>query len=247
MPHEQVTIRASDGDCPTHVFTPPGEGPWPAVIFYMDGLGIRPSLLEMGQRLADGGYLVLLPDLYYRFGPYAPLNPKALAESGTVMEAIGPMFVTTSSHKAVADTVAFLAYLDTRKDVCGTGIGTTGYCMGGAMSLTVSGEHADRVAAAASFHGGGLVTDQPDSPHLSARKAKGRLYIAHAVEDPYCPPEMIAALDTVLDEAGVDYTSEVYEGALHGWTVPDSPIYNHDAAERHWDALFRLLKETLVV
>ena len=245
MAHEQVTIRAADGDCPAHVFTPAGEGPWPAVIFYMDGIGIRPSLLEMGQRLADGGYLVLMPDLYYRFGPYAPLDPKALAEGGSVMEAIGLMFATTSPHKAAADTVGFLAWLDTRPDVRGKGIGLTGYCMGGAMSLTVAGEYPDRIAAAASFHGGGLVTDQPDSPHLSARKAKGRLTIAHAVEDRHCPPEMITALDEALDEAGVDYRSDVYEGALHGWTMPDSPIYNHDAAERHWDALFALLKGAL--
>jgi carboxymethylenebutenolidase len=215
------------------------------VIFYMDGLGIRPSLLEMGQRLADGGYLVLLPDLYYRFGPYTPLDPKALAQSGTVMEAIGPMFATTGPHKAVADTAGFLAWLDTRRDVRGEGVGITGYCMGGAMTLTVAGEHPQRIAAAASFHGGGLVIDQPDSPHLSARKAKGQLYIAHAVQDPYCPAEMIVALDTALDEAGVDYRSEVYEGALHGWTVPDAPPYDHEAAERHWDALFALLKGAL--
>lgn len=247
MAHETVTIRTGDGDCPTHVFTPDGAGtgPWPAVIYFMDGLGIRPVLFQNAQRLADDGYLVLLPDTFYRTGPYEPMDPLALAETGTMMEVIGPMMAATGPHKAVADTRAYLDYLDNRKDVAGKGVGTTGYCMGGAMSLAVAGEYPERIAAAASFHGGNLLTDAPDSPHLSAVKARGRLYIGHAVEDPWCPPEQIAALDRALDAAGVDYVSEVYEGALHGWTMPDQKPYDKTAAERHWEALFALYKAKL--
>ncbi len=153
MSHEQLSIRTRDGECPAHVFTPKGAVPWPAAIFYMDGLGIRPALFEMGQRLADGGYVVLLPDLYYRAGPYAPLEPKAVFASGDVMGAIGHLFRSTDNRRAAEDTEAFLAYLDTREDISGSKVGTTGYCMGGAISLTVAGTYPDRIAAAASFHG----------------------------------------------------------------------------------------------
>lgn len=247
MTHETVTIRTSDGDCPTHVFTPDGagSGPWPAAIFFMDGLGIRPTLFEMAQRLADNGHVVLLPDTFYRVGPYEPMDPIALAESGRIMEVIGPMLATTGAHKAVTDTRAYLDYLDGRSDVAGTRVGTTGYCMGGAMSLAVAGEYPGRIAAAASFHGGNLLTDAPDSPHFSIVKARGKLYIAHAVEDQWCPPAQIAALDKALDAAGVDYVSEVYEGALHSWTMRDQKPYNHAAAERHWQALLGLFKAAL--
>ena len=139
MSHEQVSIRTRDGDCPAHVFTPEGSGPWPAAIFYMDGLGIRPTLFEMGQRLADGGYVVLLPDLSYRAGPYAPLEPEKVFASGDVMKAIGHLFHTTDNRRAAEDSEAFLAYLDTREYIAGNKIGTTGYCMGGAISLTAAG------------------------------------------------------------------------------------------------------------
>ena len=117
MSHEQISIRTRDGDCPAHVFKPEGPGPWPAAIFYMDGLGIRPTLFDMGQRLADGGYVVLLPDLFYRAGPYAPLEPKKVFASGDVMAAIGHLFSSTSNRLAAEDSEAFLAYLDTRDDV----------------------------------------------------------------------------------------------------------------------------------
>ena len=162
MSHEQATIRTQDGECPVHVCTPDGSGPWPAVIFYMDGIGIRPTLLEMSQRLADQGYVVLLPDLFYRAGPYGPLDPKAIfANPDAMRSTIGPLFSTTDNQKAAQDTEAFLGYLDTRDDVAGTKVGTTGYCMGGGMSLTAAATYPDRVAAAASFHGGRLVSDSP--------------------------------------------------------------------------------------
>jgi carboxymethylenebutenolidase len=154
MSHEQVSIRTHDGDCPAHVFTPSGSERHPAVIFYMDGLGIRPTIFEMGQRLADHGYVVLVPDMFYRAGPYEALEPEKVFASGDVRSAIGHLFASTDNHRAGEDTEAFLAYLNGREDVAGTKVGTTGYCMGGGMSLTAAGTYPDRVAAAASFHGG---------------------------------------------------------------------------------------------
>jgi carboxymethylenebutenolidase len=245
MSYETLSVRAKDGDCPVYVFTPKGTGPWPAAIFFMDGLGIRPILFEMAQRLADGGYVVLLPDLYYRAGPYEPLDPKAVFASNDVRGAIGHLYSTTGNTKAAQDTEAFLALIDSRKDVKGKKIGTTGYCMGGGISLTVAGTYPDRIAAAASFHGGGLASDAEDSPHLLAPKMKARVYVGGADQDGSYPPEMAERLDKALTDAKVDHRCEIYEGALHGWTMADFPIYNEPAAERHWQELFALFKATL--
>jgi carboxymethylenebutenolidase len=242
MSHEQVSIRTKDGECPTHVFTPTdkSKGKWPAAIFFMDGLAIRPTLFEMGQRLADAGYLVLLPDLFYRAGPYEPLVPKDVFASGNPRAAIGHLFATTDNHKAAADTAAYIAYLDTRKDIAGKAIGTTGYCMGGGVSLTVAGTYPDRVVAAASFHGGNLANDTALSPHLLAPKMKARVYVGGADQDNSYPPEMAARLEKALSDAKVDHRCEIYPGALHGWTMPDFPVYNAEAAERHWRELLAL-------
>jgi carboxymethylenebutenolidase len=247
MSHEQLSIRTPDGSCPAHVFTPAGAGPgpWPAVIFYMDGLGIRPALFEMGQRLSDLGYVVLLPDLYYRAGAYEPLEPKKIFATGDVRAALAHLFQSTDNRRAAADTEAFLAWLGTRSDVSGAKVGTTGYCMGGAISLTVAGTHPDRIAAAASFHGGNLATDAAMSPHLLAPKMKGRIYVAGADQDGSYPPAMAERLEQALRDAGVDHRCEIYAGALHGWTMTDFPVYNEAAAERHWRGLEALFAATL--
>ncbi|MDE3206632.1 MAG: dienelactone hydrolase family protein [Acidobacteriota bacterium] len=227
------------------MFTPPGSDPHPAVIFYMDGLGIRPTIFDMGQRLADYGYVVLVPDMFYRVGPYEPLDPKEVLASGDVRAALAPYFSSTDNRRAGEDTGAFLAYLDTRDDVAGTKVGTTGYCMGGGMSLTAAGTHPDRIAAAASFHGGNLATDSEMSPHLLAPSMAARVYVAGADQDNSYPPEMAERLDQALSDAGVDHRCEIYPGAMHGWTMADFPIYDEAAAERHWQELATLFAETL--
>ena len=232
MSDEQVLIRTRDGECPAHVFTPSEGAQHPAVIFYMDGLGIRPTIFDMGQRLADYGYVVLVPDLFYRAGPYEPLEPEKV-------------FASTDNRRAGEDTEAFLAYLDGRDDVAGTKVGTTGYCMGGGISLTAAGTYPDRVAAAASFHGGNLATDSEISPHLLAPRIDARVYVAGADDDNSYPPEMAERLERALSDPGVDHRCETYPGALHGWTMADFPVYNEAAAERHWDELAALFAETL--
>jgi carboxymethylenebutenolidase len=245
MSDEQVSIRTRDGGCPAYVFTPPEAGRHPAVIFYMDGLGIRPTIFAMGQRLAGNGYVVLAPDLFYRAGRYEALDPKEVFASGDVMGAIGHLFSSTDNLRAGEDTEAFLAYLDSREDVAGTKVGTTGYCMGGAMSLTAAGTYPDRVAAAASFHGGNLASDSDLSPHRLAPRIAARVYVAGAEHDDSYPHEMASRLDQALSDAGVDHRCETYPGALHGWTMTDFPVYNEVAAERHWDELLSLFADTL--
>jgi carboxymethylenebutenolidase len=158
MSREQISIRTKDGACRTAVFKPDGVGQWPAVIFFMDGLGLRAVLHDMCGRIARDGYVVLLPDLFYRAGPYAPLDPKAVLAAGDFRKALGHLLGSTDNRRAAEDTEALLAHLDARSDVLGSKVGTTGYCMGGAISLTVAGTYPERIAAAASFHGGNLAT-----------------------------------------------------------------------------------------
>ena len=246
MAHHEVSISTDDGECRSSVFTPDvGAGPWPAAIFFMDGLGIRPVLFTMAQRLADAGYVVLLPDLYYRVGPYEPLDVNEVFASGDVRAALAPFLGSTDNRRAAHDAGAFLAYLDSRDDVAGTKVGTTGYCMGGGISLTVAATYPDRIAAAASFHGGSLATDSELSPHVLVDKIQGRVYVGAADNDATYPPDMAARLIEALMRASIDHRHDLYVGAVHGWTMSDSPAYNADAAERHWAALLELYATTL--
>ncbi|UAK25115.1 dienelactone hydrolase family protein [Sphingomonas nostoxanthinifaciens] len=244
MGQENVTVTTSDGEMPTHVFTPTGDGPWPAAIIYMDALAIRPALLGMAQKLADEGYLVLLPDLFYRHGPYPPFDPKAVF-AGDFRELIGPFMATTGNAKAAEDTRALLGWLESRTDVAGEKIGVLGFCMGGRMALYVAGIFSDRVAAAVSLHGGNLANDAPDSPHLLAPKIEAELYVGAADEDHAYSPEMAEKLEAALTDAGVSYVHEWYKGSHHGWTMPDFPVYDPPAAERSWAATFDLFDRIL--
>jgi carboxymethylenebutenolidase len=245
MAREEVRISTADGECPSSVFTPSGSvRPHPGVIIYMDGLGIRPVLFDMAQRLADAGFVVLLPDLFYRAGPYEPIDAHELFTSGN-REALKPLMESTDNQRAARDTRAFLDHLLNRNDVSGTKVGTTGYCMGGGIALTAAGTYPDRVAAAASFHGGRLATDAETSPHRFADKIQGRVYIGAADNDASYPPAMAALLIESLMDASVEHRHDLYRGAAHGWTMPDFPIYDQAAAERHWTELTNLFATSL--
>lgn len=244
--HETTEIRTADGTCPLHVFTPSaGDGPWPGAILFMDALAIRPALFAMAQRLADAGYLVALPDLFYRTGPYDQIDAKAVFAAGSVRQVIGPMMAATGPGPATRDTAALLDWFDSRPDFAGGKLGVTGYCMGGKLALTVAAAFPDRIGAAASFHGGSLATDDPDSPHLGADRITAKVYVGWADQDASYPPEQAERLDRALSAAGVDHRSELYAGALHGWTMTDFPIYDEPAAERHWRELVGLFDGAL--
>jgi carboxymethylenebutenolidase len=242
---EKIDIATRDGICPSYVYRPSGTGPWPAVLVFMDGLGIRPAMLEIGERLARNGYFVLLPDLYYRSGPYAPMNPHTVftdpEQRRVLMERF---FALATPANIMSDTRAFLDFLAAQLDVKPGGIGTTGYCMGGLMSLTAAGTYPDRIAAAASYHGGQLASDAPDSPHRLASKMKARVYVAGAIEDRAFPDDMKARLEEALTAAGVDHLIETYP-AKHGWVFHDTLVYDQAACERHWQTMLALFKATL--
>ena len=236
----KVSIETRDGVCPAYVYRPNGNGPWPAVLIFMDGLGIRPAMLEIGERLAANGYFVLLPDLYYRSGAYEAMNPRVIFSDPEQRKVLMERFMSLATPANVmSDTKYFLDFMASQPDAKKSRIGTTGYCMGGLMSLTAAGTYPDRIAAAASYHGGRLATDAPDSPHRLAAKMKARVYVAGAIEDQTFPDDMKARLEEALTRAGVDHTIETYP-ARHGWVLRDTPVYDEAAAERHWQTLFAL-------
>jgi carboxymethylenebutenolidase len=241
----KITIKTRDGACPGYVYQPAAGGPWPAVLVFMDGLGIRPAMLEHGERLATYGYYVLLPDLFYRSGPYEPMDPHTVftdpEKRKVLME---KYFAHATQANIMSDTGAFLEYLAAQPEVSSGGIGTTGYCMGGLMSLTAAGTYPERIVATASYHGGRLATDSPDSPHLLAPKIRSRVYVAGAIEDQSFPDDMKERLEAALTQAGVDHRIETYP-AKHGWVFRDTPVYDAAAAERHWQSLVALLDGTL--
>jgi carboxymethylenebutenolidase len=240
-----ITIATRDGSCPAHLYRPAGQGPWPGVIVYMDGVGIRPAMLAIGERLATYGYVVLLPDLFYRSGPYAPMDPRVVfGDPEQRKMLIEKFFAKATQANVMSDTQAFLDFLAAHPDVRPGGVGTTGYCMGGLMSLTAAGTYPEAIVAAASFHGSRLATDAPESPHLLAPRMKARVYVAGAVEDASFTDEMKDRLAIALREAGVDHTIETYP-AKHGWVLTDTPVYDEAAAERHWTSLVALFDATL--
>jgi carboxymethylenebutenolidase len=239
MPTSELAIKTEDGSVDTHFVLPEGAGPWPAVIFYMDGLGIRPELVQMVERLASHGYAVLLPNLYYRHGPAEPID------FTKDRERMMTMVRSVTNQAIVADTRAFLGFLDMRDSVAGPKIGVVGYCMGGALVLTVAGNFPERVAAAAAFHGARMATDAPDSPHLLAAKMAGEIYVGVAEIDPYLEPGETERLEAALKQAGTNYTVEIYPGVQHGFAPPGHAVYDRAASERHWDRLLDLFARTL--
>ncbi len=241
----KITIQTRDGSSPSYVFRPAAGSSWPAVLVFMDGLGIRPAMLEVGERLATYGYYVLLPDLFYRSGPYEPMDPHTVFSDPEKRKVLMEKFFGPATPANImSDTRAFLDYLAAQSDVRPGGIGTTGYCMGGLMSLTAAGTYPERIVATASYHGGRLATDAPDSPHLLASKIRSRVYVAGAIEDQSFPDDMKKRLEDALTAAGVDHKIETYQ-AKHGWVFRDTPVYDAAAAERHWQTLVALFDAKL--
>jgi carboxymethylenebutenolidase len=250
----RVDLQIEDGTLDAYIFQPAAiarnpsapehTGPWPAVVMYMDAFGIRPALGDMAQRLASHGYVVALPNLYHRT-PFAPFDPKQVAVEGPERARFKGMVAAINGPMVMRDTAALISHLGTLSTVKRSPMGALGYCMGGGYALAAAGTFPDRFAVAASFHGGALATEKPDSPHLLAPKMLARIYIGAAGVDPTFPDEQRQRLQDALDAAGVNYAIETYENAKHGFAVNGHLVYDKDASERHWDRLVRLLHETL--
>jgi carboxymethylenebutenolidase len=231
-----VEVPTPEGMCPSVMITPEGEGPWPAVIMFMDAGGVRPAMVDMAEHLAGMGFVTLLPEMYYRHGKYAPFDAATAFTDPDERSRMMTMARSLTQVAVASDAGAFLEFLSGRPEVAGTMTGTTGYCLGGRLSLIAAGYHPDRIVAAASFHGGHLAGDSPESPHHVVDRIRGRVYVAAAADDATFPPEQAALLENVLSEAGVEHVIEVYP-AHHGFAVSDNPTYDAAAATRHWQAL----------
>ena len=236
MPNITDTVTTPDGTCTVRLFTPEGEGPWPGVVMYPDAGGVRDTFDEMAAKLADLGYAVLLPDVYYRLGDWEPIDMKTAFGDPEQRKRLMSMIGSITPDTMATDAAAFFDYLVARPEVSGDRFGLTGYCMGGRTAVVVAGRLPDRVAAAASFHGGGLVTDSEDSPHLGAEDIQAVVYVAGAENDGSFTTEHAEQLEKALTAAGVDHKIETYPAA-HGYAVPDNASYDAAAADRHWTAM----------
>jgi carboxymethylenebutenolidase len=240
MPQRDVEITTEDGICPASLHTPKGSGPWPAVIMYPDAGGLRDVFRSMGDRLAGLGYVTLVPDVYYRAGDWAPFDMGSAFGDEAERARIIAMSRSVSADMAERDARAFIDFLGEQPEASTEGgVGTTGYCMGGRMSLIVAGRLGEPIAAAASFHGGGIAADEPESPHHAADRIKATVYVAGAIEDGSFTDEQKAVLEKALTDAGVQHTIETYP-AHHGFAVADNPTHDATAEQRHWDALSEL-------
>lgn len=240
-----VQVTTPDGSADAYLVVPDGDGPFPAVLMFMDAFGPRPRLAEMAGRIAGRGYAVLVPNLFYRSARPPLIEPAELADPekrGAAFERLGPMMQALTAERVVADTGAHLDFLAAQPPVGPGPVVLVGYCMGGRNGLRAIAAHPDRIGVLASYHAGGTVTDQPDSPHLGVGTITGEVYLAHADNDRSMTAEQIKTLEAALDEAGVTYTSEVYAGAPHGFTMSDSAMHHAEGEERHWTTLFALLE-----
>ncbi|OMC34920.1 dienelactone hydrolase [Mycobacterium sp. GA-1841] len=236
MPTTKDTITTPAGTCSVTLATPEGTGPWPGIVMYPDAGGARATFDEMAAQLAGYGYAVLVPDMYYRDAGWAPFEMATVFGNPSERQRLFAMIKKVTPEIMAADAAAFFDYLQSRPEVSGEKFGTTGYCMGGRTSLVVAGRLPDRVAAAMSFHGGGLASDDPGSPHLLADQITAAVYVGGAKGDASFTAEQAKTLDTALTDAGVEHTIETYDAA-HGFAVPDNAPYDEAAAKRHWDAM----------
>jgi len=240
-----VQIPAPDGHSAGTLHVPDGTGPWPGVLVFPDAGGVRETFGQMGDQLAGLGYVVLIPDIYYRAGEWAPFDVATLFTDPRERARMTGLVSALTNDAIIADAGAYADFLLARPEVSGSAIGTTGYCLGGRMSLVAAGGLGRTIAAAATFHGGRLaVADDPSSPHLAADRITATVYVAAAIQDGSFTTEQAGLLDRALTGAGVGHTIEFYP-ARHGFAVPDNPSYDAGAQARHWDALGRLYRDHL--
>lgn len=241
----EVSIVTPDGTCDAY-FVHRATGADPAVLIWPDIFGLRPAFRQMGKRLADAGYAVLVVNPFYRKSKAPTSVPHASMDDPATREALMMLARSLTPDTATTDAKAFIGWLDQQPAVSKERkMGVTGYCMGGPLVMRTAAMLPDRIGAAASFHGGGLVTDKPDSPHLLIPKIKAHFLIAIASNDDAKQPDAKVTLKNAFSEAKLPAEVEVYAGAMHGWCPPDSHVYNQEAAEKAWGRLLALLKAGL--
>jgi carboxymethylenebutenolidase len=251
---QDVEVRTPSGMCDAALVSPQGKGHWPAVIMFPDAFGLRPTMRQMAKRLAADGYVVLVPNPYYRATKAPGVDMSFNFQDPADRAKLEALRAPLTSASVAQDTRAYLTFLDTQATVNKkAAAGAFGYCMGGLMTMQAAVGAPDRIHAGASFHGGGLVTDKPDSIHLLVPRLKGRFLIAIAANDDEKQPDAKTKLRAAFQAAHIPAKIEVYPGTLHGWCVSDMPhpagqpaIYDEAQAERAWHELSALFKQMLV-
>jgi carboxymethylenebutenolidase len=248
-----VLVKTPSGTCDAAFVHPRGNGRWPAVILFSDVFGLRPAMRGMAARLAMDGYAVLVPNPYYRSTKAPGISMDVDFANPADRAKIDALRAALTSEAVRRDAAAYVAFLDAQPSVAKQAkMGVVGYCMGGPMTLQAAAANPSRIGAGASFHGGGLVTDKPDSPHLLASKINAEYYFGIAASDDEKQPDAKVKLTEAFRAAAVPAKIEVYEGTLHGWCVPDipprdgKPIFNEPQAHRAWLELLSLYKRAQV-
>jgi carboxymethylenebutenolidase len=240
---KDVEIKTPDGTCDAY-FVYPSSGAHAAVLVWPDILGLRPAFRQMGKRLAESGYAVLTVNPFYR-GARAPVVPAGAAFNAETQAIVRPLAGALNATTHTSDAKAFIAWLDQQPQVDkNRKVGTTGYCMGGPITMRTAAAVANRVGAAASFHGGGLVSQMPDSPHLLVPQMKAQYLFAVAQNDDMRDPEAKNVLRDTFAKAKLDAEIEVYP-AMHGWCPPDSQVYDQAQAEKAWSRMLVLFERAL--
>ena len=240
-----LDLALPDGVCDARLARPEREGAYSGVLFLMDAIGLRPQIDRMVERIASWGYVVLAPNILYRAGraPVVPLTDIAVpANREAYLDQLMPIVRTFTPALMVRDAGA---YLDALADLAPGPVGVHGYCFGGRMALLAAAAYPDRVAAVASFHGGGLGSEDPDSPHRGVGRMRAEAYVGYADEDPELPPEQVERLEEALKASDLTYRTELYPAAPHGFTMADTPMYQAEGAERHFERLRDLYARTL--
>ena len=246
MVEQDIDLVTADGTADAVLFTPHAETALPGVLHIPDIRSIRETHRAMARRLASEGYTVLMPNPFYRTSRSPVMAPEIKHGSPEFMKRLQELVAPLTPEGIEKDLCVYLDYLISRPTTAMGKVGAVGYCIGGGMALRAAAVKHDRVGAMASFHGGGLYKPgDPGSPHSVLLRVKARLYFGHAVEDRSMTAEDIAGFEQALNKWGGEYTSEVYEGAHHGWTVPDNPAYNKPQAERAFTKMTALFRETL--
>jgi len=241
---KQIEIKTADGVADGILFQPDGKGLWPGVIHLADIGGIRRASMDMARRQASEGYVVLMPNTFYRWGRPPVIHEPVVFGSEEFAQRVGELGQALPPDAQDRDIPAYVDFLAKQPSLKGNAFGAVGYCFTGAMAMRFAADRPDRIVAVASFHGGGLCNDAPRSPHLLLPRIKARLYFGHATDDRSMPRETIEKFDRALAAWGGKYESEVYP-AHHGWTVPDNPTYDEPQAERAFGKLKQLFAAVL--
>ena len=244
MIDQQIEIPTKDGHTTTFITHPERGGPFPVILFYMDAPAIREELRDMARRLGTSGYYVTLPNLYYRSG-VMDLGPLPADPEAPERKRMFQLMASINIPLVMEDTRALLAFADGQPAARTDRVGAVGYCMSERYAINAATHFPHRVKAAASIYGTHLATDQPDSPHLAGTKTKAELYFGCAETDIYAPTEIVAKVKQAMAGERANAEVEIYPGTHHGFAFPKRPVYDRDAAERHWERLISLYHRNL--